>query len=143
KRDVVAVALERDPNSPLARAGAPSRFFVELRGAGALGPLGLGGQQDDGCTGGCSKGLTVGFLGMLGAGYELGASGLGFAIDAGYLWVRRAVTARPDTLVPTPFGQSPADPGTTDDVVALRGLAAGLAAQIHRGATITWLARLG
>ena len=95
----------------------------------------LGG--DVGSTG--SSGFPVGVLGRVHGGYEL-RSGLGFGIDAGYLYVTRDVAGRPETL--RPVGK-PESKGTASDTLSLRGLLVGGSAQFHRGETLTFLARLG
>jgi hypothetical protein len=72
-------------------------------------------------------------------GYEL-RSGLGFGLDAGYLYLTRGVSSR-DTVL-HPVGK-PDAPGTADDRLTLRGLLLGASAHLHRGEKFPLLLRLG
>jgi hypothetical protein len=111
--------------------GPPSRVYFDLRGAFALAPLG-----------GDLGGLALGPMGQLQIGYQLG-SGFGIGVEVGYARLGQKSSGRTDTLTPQPVGSIPPEQGTTDDDVRLHGLLAGLSAGIHRGKTVTWLARLG
>ncbi len=134
KTERLAVGLERDPNSPLWRVENPPKVFVELTPSFPLG-IALGG--DVGASG--SSGFPLGVLGRVHGGYEL-RSGLGFGIDAGYLYITRDVSGRPETL--RPVGK-PDSPGTANDTLSLRGLLVGASGQLHKGEKLTYLARLG
>jgi hypothetical protein len=140
KPDVVRVQLERDLDSSMWRQ-SPSRVFVDLRAAGALGPA-LGGELDDACTGTCERGLTTGFLGKIQVGYEL-SSGLGFGVDVGYARLKRRLTARPDSLALQPAGSLAPNLGVSDDALTMKGVLVGASASLHRGAPLSWMARVG
>ena len=135
---VVNESLERDQNSPLWRAANPSRITLELRGGFVFGPP-LGGDPNDSCGAGCKRGLATGFMAMVGVGYQLG-SGLGFALDAGYLRIGQKVEGR--TAAVYPLGL-PANPGTAKDTLTLSGPTLGVAATIERGETLVYTGRLG
>jgi hypothetical protein len=139
-RRVIAVQLERDPNSPMWRTMHPPHVFLEAQAAVPLFPS-LGGDIA-GCSGGCSSGFAVGVLGELRAGYEL-SSGIGFSIDGGYVWVQQSISGRSDSLLPQPVGQVPPDPGKTNDTLALQGPIVTASASFHRGEKLTWLGRVG
>jgi hypothetical protein len=140
-RKVLAVQLERDPNSPLWRTMHPPHIFLEAQAAAPLFPS-LGGDLSGGCSGGCSPGFAFGVLGQLRAGYEL-SSGLGFSIDGGYVWVQQSISGRSDSLDPLPLGSLKPDPGKTDDTLTLQGPIVTASASFHRGEKITWLGRIG
>jgi len=139
-RRVLAVQLERDPNSPMWRTMHPPHIFLEAQAAAPLFPS-LGGDLG-GCSGGCSPGFASGVLGKLRAGYEL-SSGLGFSIDGGYVWVQQSISGRTDALNPEPVGQVKPDPGTTKDTLQLQGPIVTASASFHRGEKLTWLGRVG
>jgi len=140
-RRVIAVQLERDPNSPMWRTLHPPHVFLEALAAAPLFPS-LGGDLSGGCSGGCSPGFAFGVLGELRAGYEL-SSGIGFSIDGGYVWVRQSINGRSDSLSPTPVGSVPPDPGKTNDTLQLQGPLVTASASFHRGEKLTWLGRVG
>jgi hypothetical protein len=140
-RRVLAVQLERDPNSPMWRTLHPPHLFLEAQAAAPLFPS-LGGDLNGGCSGSCSPGLAFGVLGELRAGYEL-SSGIGFSIDGGYAWVQQSISGRSDALNPEPVGQNKPDPGTTSDTLRLQGPIVTASASFHRGEKLTWLGRVG
>jgi hypothetical protein len=135
---VLAVQLERDPNSPMWRTMHPPHVFLEALAAAPLFPS-FGGDLSAGCSGGCSPGFAFGVLGQLRAGYEL-SSGLGFSIDGGYAWVQQSISSRSDSLLPQ--GSAP-DPGTTNDTLTLQGPIVTASASFHRGDKLTWRGRVG
>ncbi len=119
----IAVQLERDPDSPLWQAQKKPRIFVELAPSFPVALL-LGGEVSDGG----SASFPLGFTGRARIGYEL-PSGLGFAIDAGYLYLARNVDGRETVL--RPVGK-PVAPGTASDKLSLKGLLVGGSAMLHR-----------
>jgi len=137
-RKVIAVQLERDPESPLWRTMHPPHIFLEAQAGAPLFPS-LGGDLSAGCSGSCSPGFAFGVLGQLRAGYEL-SSGLGFSIDGGYAWVQQSITGRSDSLLPV--GSTP-DPGTTNDTLQMQGPVVTASASFHRGEKLTWRGRVG
>jgi hypothetical protein len=138
----LAVALERDPDSPMWKRIEPSRFVIEAVGAGLFGTA-IGGEISDSCKSGCSKGLAAGGGGLLRVGYELGM-GIGFGIEAGALSFRQHLDNRAESL--QPVGLS-ANPGTASDRLAFSGLQLGGQAWFHHGKRAEgewgWVAGLG
>lgn len=134
KSDRLAVQLERDPNSPLWRVETPPRVFVELAPTFPIALL-LGGDVSE--RG--SESFPLGAAGRLHLGYEL-RSGVGFALDAGYMYLTQEVTGREAVL--TPVGK-PEVRGTFSDRLSLRGLLVGASAHLHRGETLPLTLRLG
>jgi hypothetical protein len=138
--DVVRVDLERDPNSPLWGEARRSRISLELRGSFAFTPS-FGGAVTNSCTGDCSSPLPLGERGMLRATYEL-ASGIGFAVDVGYVRLAQTMTARPVMLSEFPSGAR-SNPGAAHDDLQLHLVSFGLSAGLRFGDTWMWGARLG
>ncbi len=134
KPERLAFALERDPNSPLWRVEKPPRIYAELAPSFPI-ALVFGGDV----SGGGSASLPFGASGRVHVGYEL-RSGLGFGLDAGYMYLTRSVSGR-DTLL-HPVGKPDAH-GTADDKLSLRGLLLGASAHLHRGDKFPLLLRLG
>ncbi|MEB2310443.1 MAG: PEGA domain-containing protein [Sorangiineae bacterium] len=138
KRQVLALPLERDPDSALWRAKNPARFIFELDGAGIFAPL-LGGDIVTRCSGSCAKSPGIGFAAIGHAGYQFG-SGLGFSVDAGYLMLGKTITGR--DLMLQPQGFAPVR-STADDTLKLSGVLLGASAQLHRGERFPLTFRLG
>ncbi len=138
ERLVAQVALERDPSSVLWRAHRVARVFVEIDGGPALG-LAFGGDVRDGCTGGCTAKIPFGLGFTVHGGYET-ASGFAFALDAGYLLLSAGTTSRATALFPK--GLAP-DNGTTDDLLALRGVRVGPSVAYRLGEEIPVTFRVG
>jgi len=134
KSERLVVTLERDPNSPLWRVQKGPRIYIELAPSFPFG-LVLGGDVAD--SGSAS--FPIGVNGRVHAGYEL-PSGLGFGLDAGYLYIARKIEGRDEVL--TPVGKPPVA-GTVADRVSLRGLVIGGSAQLHSGEKIPLTFRLG
>jgi len=138
QREVVRVTLERDPTSPLWRDPKLPAFTFDLHLGPALSPS-LGGDVAAGCAAPCSTGPALGGEGALHAGYQL-SSGVGFALDLGYLFLQQNVRDRPTRLTPRGL---PANAGTATDDLALRGFLGGAAASLHLGSTWPLLLRAG
>jgi hypothetical protein len=119
----IAVALERDPDSPLWQAQKKARIFIEVAPSFPVALL-IGGDVSDGG----SASFPLGFSGRAHVGYEL-PSGLAFGIDAGYLYLARSVDGRDAVL--RPVGK-PVAPGTANDKLSLKGLLVGGSAMLHR-----------
>lgn len=137
KPERIAVQLERDPDSPLWQAQKRSLIFGELVGSFPLALVQGGEVSDSG-----SASFPVGFIGRAHVGYEL-PSGLGFSLDAGYMYFAYHVDGRESTL--RPVGK-PEARGTASDKLSLKGLLVGGSAQIHRptfGEKIPLLLRVG
>jgi hypothetical protein len=132
------VTLERDPSSPLWASQNPNKLVLELFGAPGLG-LAVGGDLNAACTGGCSKPLPLGLAATFTAGYEL-RSGIGVALDGGYLFFSQTLTGRPSVL--RPVGKAD-NPGTSDDEIMVRGVTLGAAVFLHKGTKVPFTARLG
>ena len=122
-KERIAVQLERDPDSPLWQAQKKPRIFVELAPSFPI-ALVLGGDVSD--SGSAS--FPLGFVGRAHVGYEL-PSGLGFSLDAGYLYFARDVEERATVI--RPVGK-PEAPGTANDKLSLKGLLVGGSAHLHR-----------
>jgi hypothetical protein len=138
-REIVAVQLDRDPNSALWKK--PSRWVIEVTAAGAVVPS-FGGVAGA-CTGSCSTSVGAGALGFFHAGYQLG-SGVGFGVAAGYLFAAQSVTGRATQLVPySSNGQPPPQQGTADDQLRLSAFLGGLSVFYHLGDKVPVLFRLG
>lgn len=136
-KERIAVQLERDPDSPLWQAQKKPRIFVEVAPSFPIALL-LGGQVAD--SGSAS--FPLGFAGRAHIGYEL-PTGLGFGIDAGYMYLARTVDGR-DTFI-RPVGK-PDAPGTANDKLSLKGLLVGASASLHRttfGEQMPLLLRVG
>jgi len=121
--DRISVRLERDPDSPLWQAQKKPRIFVELAPAFPLTVIMGGGVADSG-----SASFPLGVVGRAHVGYEV-PSGVGVALDAGYLYLARDVSGR-DTML-RPVGKAEAR-GVADDELSLRGLLIGASAHLHR-----------
>lgn len=137
KSERLAVQLERDPDSPLWQEKKKPHIFVEVAPSFPL-ALALGGEVAD--SGSAS--FPLGFVGRGHVGYEL-PSGVGFGIDAGYLYLARSIDDR-ETVI-RPVGK-PEARGTANDKVSLKGLLVGASAQLHRntfGEKFPLLLRLG
>ncbi len=134
----IPVALERDPESPLWTAKTPHRVFVDVSGGLPMG-LGWGGDVLDRCGGGCSTAFPYGVLGTLSVGYGL-RSGLGFALDVGYTYLRAGATGRASVLRPVGKGENP---GQVADTLSLRGLLVGVGVIYRTGEKIPLTGRLG
>jgi len=133
----LAVQLERDPDSPLWQEKKKPHIFVEVAPSFPL-ALALGGEVADAG----SASFPLGFVGRGHVGYEL-PTGVGFALDAGYLHLARNVDDR-ETVI-RPVGK-PEARGTASDKISLKGLVVGGSAQLHRsafGEKIPLLLRLG
>ena len=133
----LAVALERDPDSPLWQAQKRSRIFIELAPSFPLALL-LGGDLAN--SGSAS--FPLGFAGRAHVGYEL-PSGLGFSLDAGYMYLARTIEGRDAVLHPV---GKPDVTGTATDKVSLKGLLVGGSASLHRtpfGEQLPLLLRVG
>jgi hypothetical protein len=138
-RSVEKPTLERDTNSPLWRTSAPSKFVLEAKAGGAIGPS-FGGDVTGGD--GASSGLVFGGLGRASLGYELGL-GLGFSVDAGYAWTRQNVSDRNTTLSPLPVGSSPNELGKSAHEITARGPVLGGGVFFHRGSSLRYTLRIG
>jgi hypothetical protein len=133
----IAVQLERDPDSPLWQAQKRPRIFVELAPGFPLALI-VGGDV----SGSGSASFPLGFVGRAHIGYEL-TSGIGFGLDAGYLYLARDVDSR-ETVI-HPVGK-PDAPGTASDKLSLKGLLVGGSAHLHRstfGEKFPLLVRVG
>lgn len=116
-RAVVGVTLARDPSSPFWRKPPlPSRFLLEATGSAAILPS-FGGDIAGGCAGACSAAPGLGGYVTLRGGYER-SSGLGFGLEAGYLFAAQKVTGRDATI--QPVGITGVAKGTLDDTLAIR-----------------------
>lgn len=137
RQERLAVQLERDPDSPLWQEKKKPHIFAEVAPSFPL-ALAIGGEVADGG----SASLPIGFIGRGHVGYEL-PSGLGFSLDAGYLYLARSVDGRETVL--RPVGK-PEARGTANDKISLKGLVVGASAQLHRntfGEKIPLLLRFG
>ena len=133
----VILALERDPDSPLWQAQKRARIFGEIGGGFPI-TVAFGGDVSDGGSASFPLGFT--FRGHV--GYEL-PSGLGFSVDAGYLYLARKVDDRATTLVPVGKAEAP---GAAHDTLSLKGLLLGASGQLHRpmlGEKVPLLFRFG
>jgi hypothetical protein len=137
KREVVAVSLDRDPNSAAFRAQNPPHVVFEATGAFLASPT-LGGSLTNGCTAPCSKAWATGALAVLHGGYQL-SSGLSFWLDGGFMSVAEPVKQRSVTL--TPRGLSQFD-GVANDSLRLSGALLGASAGLSRGQTLRLRVRL-
>ncbi len=133
----IGVQLERDPDSPLWQAQKKPRIFGELAPSFPIAIV-LGGDVSD--SGSAS--FPLGFAGRAHVGYEL-TSGLGFSLDAGYMYFARTIEGRDSVL--RPVGK-PEARGTATDKLSLKGLLVGGSAQLHRntfGEKMPLLLRVG
>jgi hypothetical protein len=119
----IAVTLDRDPDSPLWQATRKPRIFVELAPSFPL-ALVLGGDVSSGGK----ASFPLGFAARAHAGYEL-PSGVGFGLDAGYMYIAQTVDDR-DTVI-HPVGKAEAA-GRASDKLSLKGLLVGASAQLRR-----------
>lgn len=134
KPERLSIALERDPSSPLWRAQRGPRIFVELAPSFPL-ALVLGGEVAD--SGSAS--FPLGVNGRAHAGYEL-PSGLGFGLDAGYMYLTRVINDRDEILLPV---GKPEARGTARDHTTLRGLLLGGSVHLHQGEKMPLTLRVG
>jgi hypothetical protein len=136
-KERIAVQLERDPDSPLWQAQKKPRIFVELTPTFPIAFL-FGGDVSD--TG--SPSIPLGFSGRAHLGYEL-PSGVGFSLDAGYMYLARTIDDRQTVI--RPVGKAEAR-GIASDRVSLKGLLVGGSAHLHRstiGEKMPLLLRVG
>lgn len=119
----LAVALERDPDSPLWQTKKRPRLFAELSPSFPIAVL-LGSDVSESGT----ASFPLGIAGRAHLGYEL-PSGLGFGLDAGYMYTAHNVDGRATVI--RPVGKAEA-PGTANDKLSLKGLLVGASAQLHR-----------
>lgn len=138
ERSALAIALERDPSSPLWRAAHPPRVFVELAGGLAVG-LTYGGDVRASCTGDCSATVPLGGVFTAQGGYEL-SNGLTFGLDVGYLIVSAGVSDRAAQIVPKGL---PPDAGRLDHDLGLRGFRFGPSVGLRMGDEWPLTVRLG
>jgi hypothetical protein len=136
KRELVTIALERDPTSSVWR-DSRGRFFLEIDGSFAAMPY-LGGDITAGCAKGCSALPGIGGVGLGRGGYRF-ASGFTLGVDAGYMYLVQKVTGRAANV--TPLGRT--DPGTANDAIVLRGVLLGASAGIRLGSRFPFTIRLG
>lgn len=133
----LVVQLERDPDSPLWQAQKRPRIFGELVASFPF-ALGTGGDV----SGGGSASFPLGFSGRAHVGYEL-PTGLGFSLDAGYLYLARTVEERTVTLHPV---GKPDATAIASDKLSIKGLLLGGSAHLHRptfGEKLPLLVRVG
>jgi hypothetical protein len=93
-----------------------------------------------GCEEGCERPVGLGFLGLLHGSYELG-SGVGFGLEAGYLFASQQVRDRSTTL--TPHGMPAATAGGVDDDLRLHGFVGGATIGYHAGSEVPISLQLG
>lgn len=134
----VVETLERDPGSKTFQAKNPPRITLDARIGLALSPN-IAGSHSAACDGACSSGLSLGTLAQVRVGYQLGM-GLGFAFDAGFLYLRQRTENRPSRL--DGVGISPQE-GTANDTMFLRGPTIGGSISVQRGSTFVFMGRLG
>lgn len=137
-QEFLALSLQRDPSSPLWAERRPPRLFVEAAMSLLFAPT-LGGDGSN-CEGDCETGRTWGGHPNIRAGYQFGA-GLGFAAEAGYLWLGASSTRRALQLETVPAG-SPLE-GTVSEDLRLRALTLGAVVSYQQGETWPWLVGLG
>jgi hypothetical protein len=137
QRETVEVALERDEEAPLWRI--PPKWTVDLGTSLLIAPT-LGGEVAGNCGGGCSRTVGLGALAMLHGSYELG-SGLGFGLEAGYLFASQSVSGREGTL--QPHGLATATPGLVDDSLRYQAFIGGAALGYHLGSDFPVTLRVG
>ena len=136
--EVLSVALDRDPSSPLWASKNPPAVVLEVGGGIVLTPT-LGSDAEGDCSGGCSRGLGLGPMLRAGVGYRFSSS-IALGVEAGYTRLALSVEDRPTVLSPRGLDDSS---GTVDDAFALSGFFAGPFAGIRRGDPWVWGARLG
>lgn len=134
----VVEILERDPRSQAFRTSNPPRITLDARIGLALSPN-IAGEQSGTCGAGCSKGLALGTLAQVRVGYQLG-SGLGFAVDAGFLYLRQRSENRPSRLDGVGITDQQ---GFADDTMFLRGPLIGGSVSVQKGSTLVFMGRLG
>ncbi len=137
RQERLAIQLERDPDSPLWQEKKKPRIFAEVAPSF---PIALVVGGDIASSGSAS--FPLGFAGRAHLGYEL-TTGLGFSVDAGYLYLTRSIDGRDSVLHPV---GKPEARGSADDKLSLKGLVLGGSAQLHRGTfgeKVPLLLRLG
>lgn len=134
----VVEILERDPRSKTFRTTNPPRVTLDARIGLALSPN-IAGEQSGACEAGCNSGLALGTLAQVRVGYQLG-SGLGFAVDTGFLYLRQRTTNRPSRLDGVGISDQQ---GVADDTLFLRGPLIGGSVSVQKGSTFVFMGRLG
>jgi hypothetical protein len=136
------VQLERDPNS--AQWRKPSHWIFDVSAGFTFMPA-LANSVSR-CPGSCSSSLTMGGLGFINLGYQLG-SGVGFGIGGGYLIATQSVKGANANGELVPYhdtdGLPPPQNGTSDDAVRLSAGLAGAQLFYHVGEKVPLLLRLG
>lgn len=135
-RQIVGAKLERDPDAGIWRL--PSKITFDLGGSLLVVPS-FGGDVASGCSKGCTQPAGLGWLALLHASYELG-SGFGFGLVGGYLSAAQDVTGRTAKIVPVNL---PAQAGTSNDALHLRGALLGATVGVHFGDRVPVAFRLG
>ena len=125
QREVVDLVLERDEEAPMWRV--PAKWTVDLATSLLIAPT-FGGDVAGNCSGGCSRSVGLGVLAMLHGSYELG-SGVGFGLEAGYLYAGQSLSGRDATI--QPHGLSTPTPGLVDDSLRYQGFVGGAALGYH------------
>ena len=138
QREVLPIALERDPSSSLWKVDSPPGLAVELQ-LGAIWSPGFGSDLDDSCTGDCSSPLTQGGMAVVRVGYNL-SSKVTLSLDGGYLAVREKLSGRDAAI--QPVGGSP-NTGSAHDTLWLRGALVGASLGFRTGPRLPFTARLG
>lgn len=122
-REVVSIALPRDPKSPFWRKPPPPPHFLVEMGAGLAIVPSFGGAVAGACVQGCATDAGVGAYGALHGGYEL-SSRLSFGLSLGYLSATQRTRDRATTLNVV-FPESPTAAGRADDKLQLGGVFVG------------------
>ena len=135
----VTEILERDPNSEAFRKKNPPRITVDVRVGPALSPN-ISGRHTSGCENAeCSSGIGAGVLAQARVGYQLGM-GLGFAFDAGFLYLTQSTQNRASYVEAFGLGQQK---GLANDTQFMRGPLLGGSVSVQRGEKLAFMGRLG
>lgn len=137
EREVVTVALERDPDAIVWRK--PSKLTFDAGVSVAIAPS-FGGEVAGGCGGDCTSSIGVGGIGLIHGGYQFG-SGFGLGLAAGYLIAAQETETRATQI--NPNGGLPPDLGTANDSLRLTGFLVGATAGYHLGDQYPLHIRLG
>ncbi len=139
RRELLVIALERDPTSPLWRAANPPRVVFDLAVAPALSP-GLGGDVVSNCGDGCDSSVPAGVLLTLAGGYQFSV-GIGLGLELGYVRLMQKLKSRALGATQLPSGVSLV--GTADDTLVLDGALLGATVWLRRGSRFPLTIRLG
>ncbi len=128
-RELIPLALERDPLSPLWGRRSRGHFALELNGSFAIAPT-FGGQVSATCNASCTSTAPHGALALVRVAYQL-PQGLGAGVEGGALGIGQFIDRRGAQIVGPALLAT--DNGIANDVLTMNGLLLGGSLFYRRG----------